>query len=521
MTTAIDITDWPHQVRGHRAVLEAIDAGKRRIVLASPTGMGKTRIVQRLIEDFLAMGKRVVLYSNRKMMVQQLSDALNEAGVNHGVRSPNHDDERHFPFQISSIQTEISRYNKADWRLHDAHLVIVDEAHLNTGDKARTILSAHHEQGAAILGVTATPLDLEDVYEHLIVAGNLSEGRSCGALIPALHFGCDEPDLRAFKKLRESAENVTEGDARKAMMVPGLFGRVLDWFEKLNPQHAPTILFACGVPESIWFAEQFTQAGISAAHIDGNDVWANGRLYKSSQEVRANVLDASKNGKCQVICNRFVLREGVDAPWLAHGIFATIFGVLSSYIQSGGRLLRNHHSLQRVTIQDHGGNWWRWGSLNADRAWFIGATGSMVAGLRADQLRATSSDRKPSRCPKCGMVQVWKSAVCQGCAFECKPGAKVSRPVVQVDGTLKEMSGDIFRPHAVCRHPDGPARWKQMYFRSLQPKANGRSFRAAMALFAYENNWQWPARDWPYMPIDPIDFFKPVRDVPQDTLYQE
>ena len=58
-----------------------------------------------------------------------------------------------------------------------------------------------------------------------------------------------------------------------------------------------------------------------------------------------------------VLCNRFVC-AGIDAPWLAHGIFATIFTSLQSYLQSGGRLLRSFPGIDAVTIR-HGGNWWR------------------------------------------------------------------------------------------------------------------------------------------------------------------
>jgi superfamily II DNA or RNA helicase len=304
-------------------------------------------------------------------------------------------------------------------------------------------------------------------------------------------------------------------------MSPGVFGRVLKWFDILNPERKPTILFAPGVRESIYFAEEFSKSGIVAAHIDGQDVWANGKLYRSNQEVRDNVLAASKSGKCVVLCNRFVLREGIDAPWLHHCVLATCVGSLSSYIQAVGRLLRAYPGIREVTIQDHGGNWWRHGSPNADRQWAIGATANIVAGRRADELRKAPSEAKPSRCPACGMIQVWKSAVCQDCGHECRPGAKRSRIVVQTDGTLREMMGDIFKPRRTYSASNGPALWKRMYYRSKQPKAKGRTFRAAAALFAMENNWGWPDPKWPWMPYNPEDWFQRVVDVPEDMLIQE
>src|SRR5262249_13670995 len=160
-----------------------------------------------------------------------------------------------------------------------------------------------------------------------IVAGTNSELRQCGALVPCQHFGPDEPDLRKFKKL-QAGRDLSEADNVAAIMRPGIFGRVWDSFEKINPAHKPSILFAPGVKESVWCAEQFVSRGVSAAHIDGENVWVDGKWYRSSREARGDILAASREGRIVVLCNRFVLREGVNATWLAHGIFATVFGSL-------------------------------------------------------------------------------------------------------------------------------------------------------------------------------------------------
>src|SRR5207302_733945 len=122
-----------------------------------------------------------------------------------------------------------------------------------------------------------------------------------------------------------------------------LIGRVWEWFEKINPEHKPTILFAPSVQGSLWFAEQFIKKGVPAAHIDGEEVFVDGQVYRTGKSVREDVLGRSRDGRIGVLCNRFVLREGIDAPWLCHGIFATVFGSLQSYLQSGGRLLRAYH----------------------------------------------------------------------------------------------------------------------------------------------------------------------------------
>jgi superfamily II DNA or RNA helicase len=191
--------------------------------------------------------------------------------------------------QVASIQTENSRSIKSARReLHNAKLVVIDEAHLQTGHVAQRIILEHYEQGASIVGLTATPLGIGDIYTCLVVAGTNSELRACGALFPAFHCGPDEPDLRKLKAV--VGEDLTEKQNRQVMMTPTIWGRVLTWFRKLTPTMRPSILFAPGVRESIFFAEEFTKAGIPAAHIDGQEVWINARLYRSSPESRAEVL---------------------------------------------------------------------------------------------------------------------------------------------------------------------------------------------------------------------------------------
>lgn len=430
-------------------------------------------------------------------------------------------EEDRFPYGPRLVR--VSRFKRARFepvfnlRIHGhpsyfANGILVHNCHLQTDARTRQILASHLADGAAVVGFTATPLGLREMYDRLIIAGTTSELRACGALVMARHYGPDEPDPREVKT---NGEDLSERENVSAIMREGIFGRVLDWYRRLNPGQKPTILFAPGVRESLWFAEQFQGAGIAAAHVDGEDVWIAGQLYRTSRERRQEVLHGSKDGSIRVVCNRFVLREGVDAPWLAHGIFATVIGSLQSYLQAGGRLLRAHPGLEAVTIQDHGGNWHRHGSLNADRLWSLDDNASNVAGRREDRLRARL-EREPYRCPECGLVTI--AGRCFGCGWEPQ-GKKRSRPVVQSDGTLREMIGDIYRPRRICRKPNGAAIWERMYWRSRNGTGR-RTFRQAFALFARENHWGWPDPSWPFMPRDMngLDKFYLVEQVPMERL---
>jgi superfamily II DNA or RNA helicase len=505
---------WPHQLRGVQETLQAMASGVRRLLVTSPTGGGKTRMMQMLIRHWRIQGFKVALYTNRRMLLEQTSRVLAHDDIEHGIRAAGWQTDHGQEVQVCSIQTEGSRSRRAaeggaEWVLHEAERLLIDEAHLQKEQTARGILARHIDSGASYVGFTATPLDLGDLYDRLVIAGTNSKLRACGALVSAHHYGPDEPDLRHIKKV-PLGEELTEDQQRKVMMVPGIFGRVYDWWKKLNPDGLPTILFAPGVKESVWFCQQFEKEGVRAAHIDGQEVYVEGQIERTSREIRDQVLRDSRLGRIQIICNRFVLREGIDAPWLAHGILATVIGSLQSYLQAGGRLLRAYPDLAHVAIQDHGGNWWRHGSLNEDREWRLEYTSRLVAGLREDQLRE-KHQKEPVRCPNCARILIGLQC---SCGFKIESTAR-SRPVIQKDGSLRAMVGDIFQPRRISKKLDAATIWEKCYYRC---RNSGKTFKQAEALYAKENNWDWPSHDLPLMPMHEDDWYRRVVDVPKERL---
>lgn len=507
---------WPNQEFALAEIPKRIAAGERKILTTSPTGSGKSLIICELIRRSLARGWQSIVYTNRIMLIRQLSLSLEAHGIQFGVRASGYRDERELPVQISSLPTERQRViNTEQWNIHGKGerklLAIVDEAHLNGSDTAQKILHRHHDDGGVYVGVTATPIGLGHLYTNLLVAGTPSQMRQCGAIVRAHHYGPDEPDMKNFKQVQKTGE-YSEGDVRKAIMTKCIFARVLEHYRKLNPDQRPTILFAPGVGESIWFTEQFVAAGIPWAHIDGANVWLDGELRSTSETLREEIIERLKSGDIKGVSNRFVLREGIDIPEVSHGIFATVMGGLQTFIQSAGRLLRSCGGKEHATIQDHGGHWWRHGSVNADREWTLGLTENIIAGLRAEKLRE-KKEREPIQCPDCGMVRK-AGPKCDGCGHE---SSLKSRKVIQQDGTLREMVGDIYKPRRISQKPNAADIWRQCYHRARNSK-NKMTFRQAEALYAMENHWGYPPRDLPLMPKNEFDWFLPVADVPRERL---
>lgn len=502
---------WPHQIEGIESTIRAIEEGVKRIVLTAPCGGGKTKMATELIEWGAAQWKPTALYTSRRMLFDQTAKVLERHGIEIGLRAAGHKPAYLKDVQLCMTQSEFSAvYRQKRRELHDAKIVIVDELHMQRGAMMDAILSAHVEAGAAVVALTATPLDLAGNWDRLIVAGTNSQLRKCGAHIPAITYCPDEPDLRHIKNYKVG-EDLTDKDNSKAMMRPGVFGRVLKHFERLNPYHKPTILFAPDVAGSIYFAEQFHKHGIRAAHIDAKQIWLDGESMDSSDENRAAILAASEAGEITVLTNRFCLREGIDLPHIAHCVMACVFGSLTSYLQSGGRVIRAHHSLDSICVQDHGGNFTRHGSLNSDREWELGQSGYKTTGLRQEMMRE-KPEMEPIICPACGAARL-SGPQCYQCGHRYQ---KRSRTVVQIDGSLQLVEGASFKPRRVKMKHDTEMLWQKMYHRAKSKKWNA-TFRQAEALFFYENHY-YPPHTCNLMPREPGDWFEKVAHVPKEKL---
>ena len=93
---------WPHQERGLREVAALIRGRAKRICVVSPTGGGKSRMMRTMIEA----EKSSVLYTNRKMLFNQLCGGLDDAGINYGKRASGHESAAVWDTQICMLQTE-------------------------------------------------------------------------------------------------------------------------------------------------------------------------------------------------------------------------------------------------------------------------------------------------------------------------------------------------------------------------------------------------------------------------------
>lgn len=502
-------SDWPNQVYAVSELSKLIAGGARRICITSPTGTGKSRIVQRIVE----WGEPTLILTNRTMLMEQWATGLDDAGHPFGIKASGYAPTIDSNVQLGMIQTIESRWSKGDEELPEASIVILDEAHNETGERVCRVLGAYLDKFATVILVTATPIGIGHMADELITACVTSEARNFGALVPAMTFAPDEPAIESMKKTAKGM--IQFKDEFREVMLKVIFGRCIEHYRRLNPDCKPTILFAPGVDESRWFCEQFNEAGIPWSHIDSKQIILNGNVMPATSDNRKLLADASKTGLTKGVSNRFVLREGIDFPWLEHCIFACTFGSVKSYLQAGGRLLRQHYvdgkpRLSTVTVQDHGGNFWRHDSLNADREWSLEDTDKKLE-EKHDELFRTKAQPEPIVCPKCFKVRT-RGISCPACGFAYE-GRR--RMVIQTNGDLREVKGDIYRPRRVNNSPEAHKAWTQCYY---QFKNSGKTFNQARGYFQHTNGGTVPGPDFPLVPVNASDWALRVSDVPCSRL---
>lgn len=348
--------DWPTQKKGVSETIARLEAGVSSLCLTSPTGGGKSLMMQRLCEWAVSNGKQVSVLTNRKLLTNQLANGLASGGIHVGVRAADFEawTDPNAPVQICSVQTELSRVigkrkkaveeqgmseglAEAMWGLHQSELVLIDEVHLNKGNTVCGMIDEFKGRyGAQIVGVSATPLGVSHICSELVIAGNNSDLRSCGALVPAM---CYEPGIFDLPKIRRSKTGLfTQSEANeavKAIWSQHVVGHIYDHWKELNPNAKPTLGMAPGRKESLGLATDFHKRGVNAAHICSSHIFINGKQYTTNeQKDRDEIFAMSKDGRCPIIFNRFVLREAIDLPWLEHLILATPIASLLSYIQT-------------------------------------------------------------------------------------------------------------------------------------------------------------------------------------------
>ncbi len=537
---------WPHQRDGVSRTIAALDGGADSVCLTAPTGSGKTDMQIALANWGMSKDQRVLCLTNRILLTEQTWQVFQRANVPVGVISSSMKslERDEAPVQIATMQTLLARQRTNENYWVDADLVLADEVHQVASGASADLLNEYQKRGFKVVGVTATPLGVSNVCNELIVAARTRDLQVDGILATAEWFAPSELDTRNIVKGKVDL-SLSENDARRTWgplrgndtIRTRIVGNIMEHYQRLHPEQTHTLAFAPGVKESLWAAQFCHSNRIRALHVDGKDFWVDGEMFDRKQDEQRfkRAMDEWREGAIPILWNRFVLREGIDEPQIKCVMLATPIGSYRSFLQMVGRGLRTHESKDRCIVLDFGGAWWRHGSVNVNVDWesvFNCEDPDVLSKNRIAEARETG-ESLGQVCAKCGMVhkRPGRMVICQYCGHKLSLG-KPSRPIIQSDGKLTQVTGEPIKQWKIKDTPEAAAIWKGLYWNAVKKHGGKVSFdelynqfhyRTAMDAGEYGRPAFWKAyhapRDTPLCPKRPNDWHRHVGLVDIEQLY--
>jgi hypothetical protein len=257
-----------YQKRNKAQLYEKWQSGLRDLLYVAATGSGKTVVMSSILRDVALSGARAMLLVDRDPLVEQSVNELNQSGIDAGVVKSGYPLQLERHIQVVSLQTlhhRLDQIPQGCW-----NLLMFDEAHTTRFYQVSIALRDRNPQ-ARTMGATATPYrngkeSLADYFEDLECAPQPHELIGQKHLSPMRYFGYQDLDLRDIGITRGDFD---ENELDRLVNQKQYIQAMIDAY-KSRAWGRRTIAFAVSIPHSQAIAEDFTAAGIPAAHVDAH-----------------------------------------------------------------------------------------------------------------------------------------------------------------------------------------------------------------------------------------------------------
>lgn len=385
----------PYQERNAAELLALIQRRVKGAIYVLPTGGGKTRVAANIARRCREAGLKVAFFAHRKELLRQISEALADEGVDHGIIRPGHQFDGQAA-QVASIDTVLARFSElANW-LASIDVAIFDEAHHVVAAGWARIASTI--RGTKI-GITATPYRLdgkalgEDGQFTVAVRGpEITDLIRDGWLVP---YAVYAPDIGLdLTGIRKRLGDYVVADLDKAMNRDEVSTAAIRAYARLCPG-SKAVVFCVSVAHAQAMAAAFTAAGWAAASVDGS----------MSETDRDAVIGGLASGRYQVISSCNLISEGWDVPGLEAAILARPTKSTALYLQQVGRISRPAPGKREGIVIDLAKAVAEHGMPDEMRRWSLkgGLKGEerIVIGTRRCRACHHVCAKGPSICPKC------------------------------------------------------------------------------------------------------------------------
>lgn len=348
----------PYQEQAIADVYSEWRSGHNSVLLQMPTGAGKTKTLAQIVQHGVERDRRIFVLAHRAELVEQLHTTLKEYGVNAGIVKSGYP-LRNSHVQICSVQTLVNRLEA--FQYWPPHLIVTDECHHSPSNSYRKIYNAFPD--AKHLGVTATPCRIDgkplgDVFDRIVLSLSIQELIELGYLVSPRYFQAE--NSFQGKNIGVARGDYKPSDLSKIVQETRRDGDlVATWMREANGLQ--TIVFGVGIEDSESIAKSYRDAGVSAAHIDGN----------TPEGLRRELLAKYASGEITVLSNVGIFTEGLDVPATGCIQLARPTKSVSLMFQMIGRALRPHGSKRDAIILDHAGILAEHGSVLDPRDWSL------------------------------------------------------------------------------------------------------------------------------------------------------
>jgi superfamily II DNA or RNA helicase len=317
-----------YQIDAITGVREQFYAGKKRVILVSPTGSGKSLVFSTIAKNIVSKERRPVILVHRHQLLKQASESLTSMDIRHDLFKAGSSKFCHVmkeSVMVASIQSFIKHCGK----LPEFHLFIIDESHRSCSASYRKLFELYPD--AYFLGVTATPRRLDgqplgDLYEAMVLGPTTKELIDDGFLSP----------YRAFVGITANLASVGKsmGDYNLAQLSDAMTDKkIVGDCVKSYREHAnglPAIAFCVNIAHAQATALAFREAGYKAIHVEGGH----------SKDYIAEGLRGLASGEYHVICSCDLISEGVDVPVVTAAILLRPTMSIAMARQQIGRIMR-------------------------------------------------------------------------------------------------------------------------------------------------------------------------------------
>ena len=368
-------------------VRSAWHSGYRAPCIVLGCGGGKSCIVAEIARRTTWNGKRVLFIVHRKELVEQIEKTFRDWGVLMDL------------CMVGMVQTVTRRLRK----IPRPALIITDENHHSLAQSYQRIYE--YFDTVPRVGVTATPVRLNgdglgDVNDKLIIGKPTKWLIENHFLAPYDYYAPSVADLTG---LHTKMGEYVKADIEKAMIQNTVFGDVVRWYRKLA-EGKKAVCYCASIRHSMATAAAFRDAGISAAHIDGD----------TPKAERSHIISAFRSGEITILCNVDLISEGFDVPDCECAILLRPTHSLTLYIQQSMRCMRYREG-KRAVIIDHVGNYARHGMPDDDREWTL-----EKKERRSLNEREAEQEEKVRQCPECFFTfsaEAGAKNVCPHCGY--------------------------------------------------------------------------------------------------------